>query len=136
VRKTKLYAWPTTNGWVCWAWAEGAGGCLHDFAHGESRTAFTGIDPDELGVGYPGTLVGVAPDDVEAAEVQVQSVRFAATVERNGIFYELPDGSCTNWVFESLTETYCGGGSHTRPDQMASRAKASQRAGSIPCWRA
>ena len=74
-----------------------------------------GIDPDDLGVGYPGTLVGVVPDDVEAADVQVQGVLYPATVERNGIFYELPDGSCTNWAFESLTVTYRNGGSDTVP---------------------
>ena len=115
VRRTRLYAWPTTNGWVCWAWAEGAGGCISDFSRGETRTAYMGIDPDDLGVGYPGTLVGVVPDDVEAADVQVQGVLYPATVERNGIFYELPDGSCTNWAFESLTVTYRNGGSDTVP---------------------
>ena len=31
VKKTSLYAWPTTNAWVCWAMADGGGGCLRDF---------------------------------------------------------------------------------------------------------
>jgi hypothetical protein len=113
VRSTRLYAWPTTNGWVCWAWAEGAGGCLGDFADVTTRVAFMGIDPDNEGIGYPGTLVGVVPDDVQAAEVQVRGVGRAAIVESNGIFYELPDGSCTNWAFESLTATYRDGTSDT-----------------------
>ena len=86
VRSTSLYAWPTTNGWVCWAWAEGAGGCVPDFADVETRVHFMGIDPDDVGIGYPGTLVGVVPDDVTAAEVQVRGVTQAAIVESNGIF--------------------------------------------------
>jgi hypothetical protein len=116
VRSTSLYAWPTTKGWVCWARAEGGGGCVRDFADAKAtRVAFMGIDPDNEGVGYPGTLVGVVPDDVAAAEVQVRGVRHAAIVDANGIFYELPDGSCTNWAFESLTATYRDGSSDTVP---------------------
>jgi hypothetical protein len=115
VRSMSLYAWPTTKGWVCWAWAEGAGGCLRDFADGKTRVAFMGIDPDDGGIGYPGTLVGVVPDDVKAAQVQVDGVTQAAIVEGNGVFYELPDGSCTNWAFESLAATYRDGTSNTVP---------------------
>jgi hypothetical protein len=115
VRRTSLYAWPTTKGWVCWAWDEGAGGCIADFAQTETRVAFMGIDPDDEGIGAPGTLVGVVPDDVAGAHVQVRGVGRAATVESNGIFYELPDGSCTNWAFESLTATYIDGTSETTP---------------------
>jgi hypothetical protein len=100
---------------VCYAWAEGAGGCLPHFTEGPRRVAPMGIDPDEEGIGYPGTLVGVVPDDVVSADVQVQGARYAATVEGNGIFYELPDGACTNWAFESLTVTYRDGGSDTVP---------------------
>jgi hypothetical protein len=114
VRRTSLYAWPTTNGWVCWAWAEGAGGCLSHFTQ-EHRVPFMGIDPDADGRGYPGTLVGVVPDDVAAAEVQVRRVRRAAIVQSNGIFYELPDGSCTYWALESLTTKYQDGSSDTDP---------------------
>jgi hypothetical protein len=120
VRRTNLYAWPTTKGWVCWAWDQagagaydGAGGCIRDFAQAETRIAFLGIDPDDEGIGAPGTLAGVVPDDVTAAEVQVRGVARAATVESNGIFYELPDGSCTNWAFESLTASYRDGTSKT-----------------------
>jgi hypothetical protein len=115
VRETSLYAWPTTNGWVCWAWPEGAGGCVLHFEDGPRRVGPMGIDPDEEGVGYPGTLVGVAPDDVAAAHVQVQGVHYAATVEGNGIFYELPDGACTYRAFESLTVTYRDGRIETVP---------------------
>jgi hypothetical protein len=74
-----------------------------------------GIDPDNEGIGYPATLVGVVPDDVTAAEVQVRGVAQAAIVESNGIFYELPDGSCTNWSFESLTATRRDGSSNMVP---------------------
>lgn len=115
VGKTSLYAWPTTNGGVCFAWDDGAGGCVHDFAQVEDRAAFMGIDPDQEGVGAPGTLVGVVPDDVAAAEVKVRGVDQAAVLRRNGVFYELPDGSCTNWAFESLTLSYRDGGSATIP---------------------
>jgi hypothetical protein len=115
VRGSNLYAWPTTNGWVCWAWAEGGGGCVRDFAQAETGVAYMGIDPDEEGIGYPGTLLGVVPDDVVAAAVQVRGVARDAIVESNGIFYELPDGSCTNWAFESLTAAYRDGTSETTP---------------------
>jgi hypothetical protein len=43
-----------------------------DFAHGRSRAAFIGIDPDREGVGAPGTLLGVVPDDVVAVDVKVR----------------------------------------------------------------
>jgi hypothetical protein len=116
VRDTSLYAWPTLNGWVCWAWVgEGGGGCLHDFTQAEMRVAYAGIDPDQPGSGYPGTLIGVVPDDVVAAQIQVDGVAQPAIVQSNGIFYELPDGSCTNWAFESLTATYRDGSSNTVP---------------------
>ena len=115
VTKTKLYAWPTTSGAVCWAWVGGGGGCAHDFARGESRAIFMGIDPDDDGVGAPGTLLGVVPDDVVAADVQVRGERHAALVQSNGLFYELPDGSCTSWAFESLTVRYRDGSSNTVP---------------------
>jgi hypothetical protein len=113
VGTTTLYAWPTTGGWVCWAWDEGGGGCLHDFAQIKIRTAFMGIDPDFEGVGAPGTLVGVVPDDVATATVRVGGTEHPAVVQNNGVFYELPDGSCTNWAFEALTATYRDGSSDT-----------------------
>jgi hypothetical protein len=115
VGKTSLYAWPTTDGGVCWAWDDGAGGCAHDFAGGESRAIFMGIDPDTDGAGAPGTLVGVAPDDVVAAEVKVRGLDRAAVLQSNGLFYELPDGSCTYWALESLTVSYRDGSSQTLP---------------------
>jgi hypothetical protein len=114
VRETALYAWPTTNGWVCWAWAEGAGGCIAHFTVEQPRVAFMGIDPDDEGIGYPGTLVGIAADNVASAEVQVRGVRHAATVESNGVFYELIDSSCTMRAFEALIATSRDGSSGTR----------------------
>ena len=74
-----------------------------------------GIDPDEEGVGYPGTLVSIVPDDVVSAEVQVRGVHHAAIVESNGVFYELTDSSCTMRAFESLTVTFRDGSSTTDP---------------------
>jgi hypothetical protein len=99
----------------CWAWAEGGGECLADFERVEARIAYAGIDPDYEGVGYPGTLVGVVPDDVTAAAVQIRGVSHPAIVQSNGLFYELPDGSCTNWAFEALTAAYRDGTSKTIP---------------------
>jgi hypothetical protein len=123
-RETSLYAWPTTTGWVCWAWDEGAGGCFHDFAQVGSRVAFMGIDPDAEGIGAPGTLVGVVPDDVMAVEVKVRGEQHAAVFQGNGLFYELPDGSCTNWAFESLTVRYRNGSSDTVPIEWHHGLKA------------
>jgi hypothetical protein len=115
VGKTSLYAWPTTTGAVCWAWDDGAGACAHDFARGETRAIYMGIDPDDEGVGAPGNLLGVVPDDVVAVDVQVRGEQQAAVVQGNGFFYELPDGSCTNWAFESFTVRYRNGSADTVP---------------------
>jgi hypothetical protein len=68
-----------------------------------------------LVVAVPGTLVGLVPDDVVAVEVKVRGVQQPAVIQSNGLFYELPDGSCTNWAFESLTATYRDGSSDTVP---------------------
>jgi len=105
VGKNKLYAWPTTNGWVCWALADGGGGCVSHFRMEQPRIAYMGIDPDEEGTGGPGALLGIAPDDVVSADVQVLGVNHAATLESNGVFYELVDSTCTMRAFESLTAT-------------------------------
>jgi hypothetical protein len=115
VGNTSLYAWPTTEGGVCFAWDVGAGGCQLHFPRGEHRATFMGIDPDEPGVGAPGTLVGIVPDDVVAVDVVVRGVQHSAVLERNGLFYELPDGSCTNWAFEQLIVKYRDGTSYTVP---------------------
>ena len=61
VRKTSLYAWPTTNGWVCWAWDDGGGGCQPDFAQLRQSAGFIGIDPDDEGIGYPGRSLESSP---------------------------------------------------------------------------
>jgi hypothetical protein len=45
-----------------------------------------GIDPDEEGVGAPGTVLGVVPDDVVAVDVQVRGEQQAAVVQGNGFF--------------------------------------------------
>ena len=119
VRETNLYAWPTTNDGVCFAWGAGGGGCVLHFTERASqrgaRPVFIGIDPDHEGVGAPGTLVGVVPDDVVAVDVLVAGIRHAAVLQNNGLFYELPRGSCTNRAFESLTATYRDGTSDTVP---------------------
>jgi hypothetical protein len=119
VKRTSLYAWPTTNGSVCWAMADGGGGCIRDFSPGGrgTRTAFMGIDPDDDGVGDPGALLGLVPDDVSAVTVKVGGIdeQQPVVVKSNGVFYELPDGSCSVWAFESLTTTYRDGTSDTVP---------------------
>jgi hypothetical protein len=45
-----------------------------------------GIDPDEEGVGAPGTVLGGVPDDVVAVDVQVRGEQQAAVVQGNGFF--------------------------------------------------
>jgi len=117
VKKTSLYAWPTTNGWVCVAPDDGGGSCIRDFRPGArgTRTAYMGMDPDTDGVGAPGTLLGVVPDDVSAVTVKVGGVEYPAMVKNNGVFYELADGSCSFWAFQSLTTTYRDGTSDTVP---------------------
>ena len=115
VRKTRLYAWPTTGGWVCLAPDGGGGSCIHDFSSGKTRTAYMGIDPDTDGVEAPGTLLGIVPDDVSAVTVKVGGIDYPAVVKNNGVFYELADGSCSFWAFESLTTTYRDGTSDTVP---------------------
>jgi hypothetical protein len=110
VRKTTLYAWPTSEGWVCWAWDAGAGGCTPDFARDDRvPAAMTGIDPDELGVGAPGVVVGIVPDDVVAASVKVDGIEYAAVVDRNGFFFELPTAECSPRSFDSVWLTFGDG---------------------------
>jgi hypothetical protein len=119
VKKTRLYAWPTTNGWVCFAPDGGGSSCVHDFLPGGrgTRTAYMGIDPDTDGVGDPGALLGLVPDDVAAVTVKIGGVedQQPAVVRDNGVFYELARGSCSFWAFESLTTTYRDGTSDTVP---------------------
>jgi hypothetical protein len=114
VGKNRLYAYPTTNGWVCWALADGGGGCVSHFRMEQPRIAYLGIDPDDEGTGGPGALVGIAPDDEVSADVQVLGVNHAATLESNGVFYELTDASCTMRAFEALTATARDGSSGRR----------------------
>jgi hypothetical protein len=113
VREKNLYAWPTENGWVCFAWAEGAGACLPDFDSGAARAVLLIADQDGEGIGAPGAIVGVVPDDVVGADVTVEGVRHPAILDRNGVFYELPDGGCTMAAFQSLTAAYRDGTSET-----------------------
>jgi hypothetical protein len=114
VGNVSLYAWPTENGWVCWAWGDGGGGCAPHFTQ-ERRVVFMGIDPDQECIGYPGTLLGVVPDDVVSAEVEVRGVRHPAIVESNAVFYELPDASFPMRAFDSLTATFSDGSTATDP---------------------
>ena len=76
-----------------------------------------GIDPDTDGVGAPGALMGLVPDDVSAVTVKIGGVEQEqpAVIKDNGVFYELADGSCSFWAFESLTTTYRDGTSDTVP---------------------
>jgi hypothetical protein len=105
----KLYAWPTSEGWVCWAWDAGAGSCAPDFAHGRVRASMMGIDPDELGVGVPGVIVGIVPDDVVAVHVVVDGVEYPAILGGNGFFYELPTPKCSPKSFDSVWLTFRDG---------------------------
>lgn len=86
--------------------SSGGGACSPDFERTLTRAVFVGIDPDSEGVGAPGTIVGVVPDDVVAVDITVGGTHHPATLDRNGFFYELPDGDCTNAAFESLTLTF------------------------------
>lgn len=108
-RSAKLYAWPTGEGWVCYAWDAGAGGCTPNFAEGDLPTAMIGIDPDELGVGAPGVLVGIVPDDVVGVSVKVDGIEYSAVVGSNGFFFELPTAKCSPRSFDSIWLTFRDG---------------------------
>jgi hypothetical protein len=114
-RASDLYAWPTTNGWVCFAWEAGGGGggCTPHFE--TSRASLVGVDPDGPGGGAPGSLVGLIPDDVVAVDITLRGTSHPATLGKNSLFYELPDGDCTVTAIDSLTITYRDGTSDTRP---------------------
>lgn len=112
-----LYAWPMASGGVCLAWGAGSGLCAQHFP-AEDRAAVTGIDPDAMGAGAPGTIVGVVPDDVVAARVTVHGIDHEALVQNNGLFYEFPDGADTCQAVDSVTISYRDGSSDTIPDEM------------------
>jgi hypothetical protein len=112
-----LYAWPMASGGVCWAWGAGSGLCAQQFP-AEERAAVVGIDPDAMGAGAPGTIVGVVPDDVVAARVTVHGIDHDALVQNNGLFYEFPDGADTCQAIDSVTISYPDGSSDTIPDEM------------------
>jgi hypothetical protein len=111
----KLYAWPTTEGYVCWGWDVGGGGCTPDFAQGNSRTSLLGTDSDPEGEGDPGALVGIVPDDVVAVAIGMDGVRYPARVESNGLYFEYPSARCTSASVESITVTFVDGSTDTSP---------------------
>jgi hypothetical protein len=113
-----LYAWPMTSGGVCWAWGEGEGGCLKGFPV-EDRAVFLGIDPDAPDAGVPGTIVGLVPDDVVAAQVNVDGIDHDALIQNNGLFYELADAASVSCqAVDSVTISYRDGSSDTIPHGM------------------
>jgi hypothetical protein len=112
-----LYAWPMTSGGVCWAWGEGGGGCVKDFPV-EDRAVVTGMDPDDALSGVPGTVVGLVPDDVVAAQVNVDGIDHEAVVQNNVLFYELADAAVSCRAVDSITILYRDGSSDTIPDNM------------------
>jgi len=131
--KASLYAWPMTSGGVCWAWGEGSGMCVKHFP-AQDRAALTGIDPDAMGAGAPGTIVGVVPDDVVAARVTVHGIDRDALVQSNGLFYELADGADTCKVVDSVTISYRDGSSDTIPDERISWISNPPDADALPAW--
>jgi hypothetical protein len=75
-----------------------------------------GIDPDAMGAGAPGTIVGLVSDDVVAAQVNVDGIDHDALVENNGLFYELSDANAVGCqAVNSVTIAYRSGGSKTFP---------------------
>jgi hypothetical protein len=114
VRETSIYAWPTTNGGVCVAPAEGGASCVLRFDRTQGRVSFLGVDPDEEGVGLPGTILGIVPDDVVSVDIELRGgQQRPAILDRNGFFDELPSGACPMGAFQSLTATYRDGTSKT-----------------------
>ena len=126
-RKTKLWAWPTDTGAVCWAWDEGGGGCEVDWAFREltgRRVGFIAVDVDELRAGEPTILVGVVPDDVAAVDVTVAGVLLPAAVSRNGMYFELPDSECALGDVEEIAVTYADGTLEKTPSDWTERRHA------------
>lgn len=114
-QEAKLYAWPTTEGYVCWGSGNGGGGCTPDFAQGDSRTSLLGSDSDPEGEGVPGALFGIVPDDVVAVAIGVDGVQYPAIVGNNGLFFEFPDARCTAAAIDSITVTFADGSTDSRP---------------------
>jgi hypothetical protein len=112
--EAELYAWPTTEGYVCWGWDAGGGGCAPDFALGDSRVSLLGTEPDPEGEGVPGALVGIVPDDVVAVAIGVDGVLYPAIVGNNGFFFEYPNARCTSAAIDSITVTFADGSTESR----------------------
>jgi hypothetical protein len=108
-REVKLYAWPTTEGYVCWGLNTVGGGCTPDFELNKPRAAFLGSDPDSGGEGAPGAIIGIVPDDVVAVDVVVSGNRRPATFGNNGFYYELSSGACGMASFDRIIVTHRDG---------------------------
>lgn len=81
-----LYGVPTAKGQVCYVLTGGPSGCEARFD--QYPIGFTRFDGDGLGIGEPMAVVGIAPDNIAQIDVRVGSVFEAATLRKNGFFFE------------------------------------------------
>jgi hypothetical protein len=86
-----LYAWQAEKGdGVCYVSTRAGGGCFARFL-GPFNVSVT--DFDRLGSGEPVIVSGPVRDDVVGVDVVADGKSYAATVENNVAFFQLPEAS-------------------------------------------
>jgi hypothetical protein len=107
-----LFGIPTSEGAVCLSVApRGAGTCARDLDELGRGIWFMGIDPDRQRKGAPGSVVGMASDDVVAVLAVRRDGTYPARLERNGFAYTLPSGACAVGDVSELIVKYADGSS-------------------------
>ncbi len=102
-----LSAFPTSNGNVCYE-VRAAGSC----ANPDTDQSGAGISWGILSIHGTGTRVfGVVSDEVAKVEVEIGGVNHPAVLNRNGFYYQVPDGASGDDV-QQIVATWNDGSVH------------------------
>jgi hypothetical protein len=107
-----LFGIPTSEGAVCLSLGPSGGTtCARDLNERGEGIWFMGIDRDQHSEGAPGSVVGMASDDVAAVVAVQGGAKYPARLARNGFAYTLPSGSCAVGDVTELIVEYADGSS-------------------------
>jgi hypothetical protein len=85
--RADLYAIPTANGGLCYAFTRGPQSCLVELT-AKQPVSVAQYDPDGPGRGRPSAVAGIAPNDVVRIDVVIGGRRRRAILRNNAYFYE------------------------------------------------